>query len=120
MGEDKRGELSSRESMSDKAIIEGFKKGEIPGQEIMRRVLDRTGLLHRASEVLIRGDGSPLLKPDGKPVLAEDYLDIAANHGGAVQMIIGFIDVDTSDTKFPDYQTFMRTIILDYLPEEES
>ncbi len=115
------GDSKGADELSDKALVEGFKEGEIDGREVMKRLLGKVGLAHRSQEVLVhRGDGSPLTAEDGSPLLAVDYMSVAEEHPQAIPTILGFVRLDEKDPKFPVARKAMSTVVNGYLPPETS
>jgi hypothetical protein len=106
---------------SDEEVARGFWEGEVPGQELMRRLLGRLGLAHRAQEELVRQDGTPVLdETDGQPLTAEDYLVVAERHPRAVESIVGFVLMDPADPDFENARAGMMHVVQKYLPSVEA
>jgi hypothetical protein len=109
------------DKLSDQALVEGYKEGEIDGQEVMKRLLGKIGLAHRSQEVLVhQDDGSPLIGEDGRPLLAVEYMSIAEKHPPAIPTILNFIKLDGGDPRFPVAQKAMVNVVNGYLPPETS
>jgi hypothetical protein len=114
------GDSKGADKLSDKALVAGFKEGEIDGSEVMGRLLGKIGLTHRSQEVLVRQDGSVLTGEDEQPLLAVDYISVAEKHPQAIPTILGFVGLDERDPKFPVAQRAMLSVVNGYLPPETS
>ena len=64
--------------LSDSEIVFGYRKGEVPGQTVMRRLLEKCEKsAELADEVMKKSDGSIMTGPDGSPLVVDQYFTVA-------------------------------------------
>lgn len=106
----------NRLPLNDQELADAFQRGEVDGQEVMKRLLGKIGLADRAQDTLRRRDGSVLTGRDGRALLAIDYLAAAQGHPGAIPTILNFVRMNEQDPKFPIAREAISTIVNGYLP----
>lgn len=110
-------ELHGRVPLSDRDLVAAFEQGEVGGHEVMKRLLGKIGLAHRAEEFLVRQNGKPFTGDNGKPLLVVDYLSVAGKHPAAIPAILNFVRLDENDRRFPIAQDAMADMVNGYLPK---
>lgn len=113
MGKDKSGENVPR--LTDQEVVKAFQTGEVSGKLVMERLLAKLGREEYAEQPLVRRNGSPLVDDDGEAVQAIDYLKVAKNHPGAIDMILRFVILPESFDRYDLMRNGMTKMIDGYL-----
>ena len=94
MSPEHRGEISKpAQLMTGPELVDAYAGGEVLGSEVMTRCLDLAGRGHLANEPL-NFSGNPVIQSDGQQAKVKDYIDHAQNHGPAINVILGFVQLN--------------------------
>ena len=103
--------------LDDEGIAQAYRRGEVTGELVMTRLLEKIDLGERANEPLMRKDGTPLTDDYGRPLRAVDYLAVAEKHG-AKDIILAIVRMPETDERFAMAKTAMSSMVNGYLPPE--
>lgn len=101
--------------LSDSELVKAYRNntGEVVGQDVMRRVLKKTGIDPAAADApLLRGDGSKVVVDD-VTLTNIDYLDIASDHVdprtgmSADKYVVAYAGMHESDPRYAALQRVM-------------
>lgn len=101
--------------LDDQSLVAAYRNGEVAGELVMARVLEKISLSDRSEEILTRKDGSTLTNSDGHPLRAVDYLEVAGKHG-ATQFLLGLLMMPETDPGFEVAKETIGDVVRGYLP----
>lgn len=104
--------------LDDQSLVAAYRNGEVAGELVMARVLEKIDLSDRSDEVLTRKDGSTLTNDDGRPLRAVDYLEVAGKHG-ATQFLLGLLMMPETDPGFEAAKETIGDVVKGYLPSAQ-
>jgi len=108
------------DGLDNRSLVRGYTTGEVPGEAIMGRLLAKVGMGERATEPLMRADGSVLTDEQGNTVRAVDYLSIAKKHQGAEPFLLLVTALPASDPRYIEREPTLVAMLNNYLPPQRS
>jgi hypothetical protein len=107
------------QQLDDHSLVDGYRKGEVGGEAVMARLLEKIEMADRSEELLRRKDGTPFADDEGRQLRAVDYMDVAGKHG-ASDIILSIVSMSETDPRFPNAKEAISFVVSQYLPPQEA